>query len=157
MPRPPRPALQQPPRPYPRPRPDARTTIPAVTADSLVVADFGPRRRAPGSGSGSSSGPGPKRPRRDPDPHRSSAHDSTPPAISHHPRNPYRRLFTIPGTRAFTLGNLIARLPMGMFSVSAVIMIAGARGSYALAGAAPATGLAATAAVAPWTARLVDR
>ncbi len=46
---------------------------------------------------------------------------------------------------------------MGMFSVSAVIMIAGARGSYALAGAVTATGLAATAVVAPWTARLVDR
>ncbi|MFF3685028.1 MFS transporter [Streptomyces sp. NPDC002187] len=70
---------------------------------------------------------------------------------------PYRRLFAAPGARAFTLGNLIARLPMGMFSVSAVIMIAGSRGSYALAGAVTATGLGATALVAPWTARLVDR
>ncbi|MFG2496626.1 MFS transporter [Streptomyces sp. NPDC048441] len=73
------------------------------------------------------------------------------------PRNPYAPLFRIPGATAFTIGNLIARLPMGMFSVSAVIMIAGARGSYALAGAVTATGLAATAVVAPWTARLVDR
>ncbi|MBV1936063.1 MFS transporter [Streptomyces sp. BV286] len=72
-------------------------------------------------------------------------------------RNPYLRLFDIPGTRAFTIGNLIARLPMGMFTVSAVIMIAGTRDSYALAGAVTATGLAATAVVAPWTARLVDR
>ncbi|GEC09480.1 transporter [Streptomyces spinoverrucosus] len=71
--------------------------------------------------------------------------------------NPYRRLFTHPGTRAFTLGNLIARLPMGMFSVSAVVMIAGSRGSYALAGAVTATGLAATALIAPWVARLIDR
>lgn len=71
--------------------------------------------------------------------------------------NPYRRLLATPGARAFTIGNLIARLPMGMFSVSAVIMIAGSRGSYALAGAVTATGLAATAVVAPWTARLVDR
>ncbi|MFF3526651.1 MFS transporter [Streptomyces rubiginosohelvolus] len=46
---------------------------------------------------------------------------------------------------------------MGMLSVSAVIMIAGSRGSYALAGAVTATGLAATAVVAPFTARLVDR
>ncbi|MGW6270823.1 MFS transporter [Streptomyces sp. NPDC055060] len=74
-----------------------------------------------------------------------------------HPRNPYARLFRIPGATAFTVGNLVARLPMGMFSVSAVIMIAGARGSYALSGAVTATGLAATAVVAPWTARLVDR
>lgn len=70
---------------------------------------------------------------------------------------PYRRLFAPHGARAFTAGNLLARLPMGMFSVSAVIMIAGSRGSYALAGAVTATGLAATALVAPWTARLVDR
>ncbi|MGW2231475.1 MFS transporter [Streptomyces formicae] len=75
----------------------------------------------------------------------------------HPTRNPYARLFAIPGATAFTVGNLIARLPMGMFSVSAVIMISGARGSYALAGAVTATGLAATAVVAPWTARLVDR
>ncbi|MEU5522382.1 MFS transporter [Streptomyces sp. NPDC047860] len=72
-------------------------------------------------------------------------------------RGPYRRLFALPGARAFTAGNLIARLPMGMFSVSAVVMIAGTRGSYALAGAVTAAGLAATAVVAPWTARLVDR
>ncbi|MCL7427605.1 MFS transporter [Streptomyces sp. YS415] len=69
----------------------------------------------------------------------------------------YRRLFVIPGARAFTAGNLMARLPMGMFSVSAVMMIAGTRDSYALAGAVVATGLAATALVAPWTARLIDR
>ncbi|MEU4151370.1 MFS transporter [Streptomyces sp. NPDC026659] len=69
----------------------------------------------------------------------------------------YRSLFTRPGTAAFTLGNLIARLPMGMFSVSAVVMIAGARGSYALAGAVTATGLAATGLAGPWTARLTDR
>ncbi|MET7320436.1 MFS transporter [Streptomyces sp. NPDC005549] len=92
----------------------------AVTADTLVAADFRPRtgRRPPG---------------------------------------PYRRLLATPGARAFTIGNLIARLPMGMFSVSAVVMIADTRGSYALAGAVTATGLAATALVAPWTARLVDR
>ncbi|MET8921474.1 MFS transporter [Streptomyces sp. NPDC004623] len=66
-------------------------------------------------------------------------------------------MLATPGARAFTAGNLLARLPMGMFSVSAVIMIAGAHGSYTLAGAVTATGLAATAVVAPWTARLVDR
>ena len=76
---------------------------------------------------------------------------------SDRPPGPYRRLFATPGARAFTLGNLLARLPTGMFSVSAVVMIAGARGSYALAGAVTATGLATTAVVAPWTARLVDR
>ncbi|MFF8472908.1 MFS transporter [Streptomyces sp. NPDC015414] len=69
----------------------------------------------------------------------------------------YRALFSRPGTRAFTAGNLVARLPMGMFGVSAVVMIAGARGSYALAGAVTAAGLAATGVAGPWIARLVDR
>ncbi|MFB6437244.1 MFS transporter [Streptomyces sp. NPDC056411] len=70
---------------------------------------------------------------------------------------PYGRIFAVPGTRAFTAANLLARLPMGMFSVSAVLMIAGSRGSYALAGAVTATGLATTALAGPWTARLIDR
>ncbi|MER6406478.1 MFS transporter [Streptomyces viridosporus] len=72
-------------------------------------------------------------------------------------KGPYRRLLARPGARAFTAGGLLARLPMGMFGVSAVVMIAGTRGSYALAGAVTATGLATTAVVAPWTARLIDR
>ncbi|MCG3041618.1 MFS transporter [Streptomyces fenghuangensis] len=70
---------------------------------------------------------------------------------------PYKRLFTPPGTRAFALAGFLARLPMGMLSISAVIMIATTRGSYALAGAVTATGLVATAFLAPLVARLVDR
>ncbi|MEU2363663.1 MFS transporter [Streptomyces noursei] len=72
-------------------------------------------------------------------------------------RSPYARLFTVPGTRAFAAAGLLARLPMGMLSVSALLMIAGSRGSYALAGAVTGTGLAAAALVGPLTARLVDR
>ncbi|MFI8822222.1 MFS transporter [Streptomyces sp. NPDC053431] len=73
------------------------------------------------------------------------------------PANPYLRLFTIPGARAFTLGNLLGRLPAGMFGVSSVVMIAGVYGSYALAGAVSAAGLVVGALTAPWIARLVDR
>lgn len=73
------------------------------------------------------------------------------------PANPYLRLFTTPGARAFTLGNLIARLPTGMFGVSSVIMIATTYGSYALAGAVSAAGVMVGALTAPWIARLVDR
>ncbi|MFG3316465.1 MFS transporter [Streptomyces sp. NPDC048171] len=106
---------------FERPSPQAPpVAFLAVTADTLIAADFRPRTRR-------------------------------------RPPGPYRRLLATPGARAFTIGNLMARLPMGMFSVSAVVMIAGTRGSYALAGAVTATGLAATALVAPWTARLVDR
>ncbi|MFF7645906.1 MFS transporter [Streptomyces canus] len=102
-----------------------------TTADALVIVDFSPR--------------GPRGPR-----------DRRGPRCRRVP-GPYRRLLATPGARAFTIGNLLARLPMGMFSVSAVVMIAGTRGSYALAGAVTAAGLGATAVVAPWTARLVDR
>ncbi|RII19828.1 Major Facilitator Superfamily protein [Streptomyces sp. YIM 130001] len=115
--------------PTPAHRPPSDTRLFALAGDVLIVAD-----RSGGS----------DRHRHPPHPRRS-------------PLTPYRRLFAVPGTRAFTLGNLLARLPMGMFTVSAVIMIAAAHGSYALAGAVTATGLATTAVVAPWTARLVDR
>jgi predicted MFS family arabinose efflux permease len=77
--------------------------------------------------------------------------------VGHGRPSGYRRLFSRPGALAFTAGNLIARLPIGMFSVSAVVMIAGSRGSYALAGAVTATGLTATGVAGPWIARLVDR
>ncbi|AXU14593.1 MFS transporter [Streptomyces clavuligerus] len=90
-----------------------------------------------GRGNGNGPGKGNRRPRR--------------------PPGPYTRLLAPPGVRAFVAGGLLARLPMGMFGVSAVVMIATTRGSYALAGAVVATGLAATALLAPWTARLVDR
>ncbi|MFJ9583739.1 MFS transporter [Streptomyces acidicola] len=108
---------------------EPRRPLLTVTADTLVAADFTPRRQRPSRSRAATAGP----------------------------LTPYRRLFALPGTRAFTLGSLLARLPMGMFSVSAVVMIAGSRGSYALAGAVTATGLAATALLAPWTARLIDR
>ncbi|WP_443052619.1 MFS transporter [Streptomyces sp. JV176] len=120
----------------PRPEPVPRNTpLMSVTGSTLVLAA---RDEAPGS------------------PHRGGRHD-TARRSARRRAHPYARLFAPPGARAFTAGNLLARLPMGMFSVAAVIMIAGSRGSYALAGAVTATGLAATALVAPWTARLVDR
>ncbi|MEC4015079.1 MFS transporter [Streptomyces sp. H27-D2] len=92
-------------------------------------------------------------------PDRPTGHPTNRPRRSGPPRflGPYGRIFAEPGSRAFTGWNLLGRLPMGMFGISAIIMIAGSRGSYALAGAVTATGLAATALVAPWTARLADR
>ncbi|MFJ3970535.1 MFS transporter [Streptomyces parvus] len=122
------------PRPGPRVRPDrAPAPLPAPRATPLLAVSGGQLVAAPRSAPATS---------------RRRSRPSS---------NPYLRLLATPGARAFTAGNLIARLPMGMLSVSAVIMIAGSRGSYALAGAVTATGLAATAVVAPFTARLVDR
>lgn len=69
----------------------------------------------------------------------------------------YRRLFDAPGSAAFTAGSVLARLPMAMAGVSLIVMISTVRGSYALAGAVSATGLAAGAVGAPLIARFVDR
>lgn len=70
---------------------------------------------------------------------------------------PYVGLFSQPGALAFSLSGILARLPMGMFGVAAVVMVASTRGSYALAGAVAATSLAVSALVAPFIGRAVDR
>jgi MFS family permease len=140
--------------------------LPAVVADTLVIADFSPRF---GSRRGSRAEHRTE-PRSEPrsDDRRPAPPSGRRPALrssgrgagrgsGDRPPGPYRRLFARPGARAFTAGNLLARLPMGMFGVSTVAMIAGSRGSYALAGAVTATGLVATALAGPWVARLVDR
>ncbi|MFI1975357.1 MFS transporter [Streptomyces wedmorensis] len=85
------------------------------------------------------------------------AHPTRPVGLTGQPRNPYLRLFAVPGARAFTVGNMVARLPVGMFGISAVIMVAARYDSYALAGAVTATALGAGALTGPWIARLIDR
>nr|WP_149830236.1 MFS transporter [Streptomyces tailanensis] len=128
-----------------------------VTADALVAADFNPRGRsrgAPLKGRGAasicSSAAGREKPRIT-----RGRHPTDAPELSG-AQTPYRHLFKLPGTRGFAASGILARLPMGMFSVSAILMISGPH-DYALAGAVVATGLAATALVAPYTARMVDR
>ncbi|WP_405012674.1 MFS transporter [Kitasatospora sp. NBC_01539] len=69
----------------------------------------------------------------------------------------YRRILSLPGALAFTLYGLLARLAMSMSGVSVVAMVAERRGSYALAGAVSAAGLATVAVVMPLLGRLVDR
>ncbi|WP_035303317.1 MFS transporter [Actinokineospora inagensis] len=71
--------------------------------------------------------------------------------------SPYRRIFATPGAVAFTAAGFVARLPMAMFSVSTVIMVATRYHSFALAGAVSAAGLVAVAAGSPFIGRLVDR
>ncbi|WP_223874790.1 MFS transporter [Salinispora oceanensis] len=69
----------------------------------------------------------------------------------------YRRIFSAPGAVGFTVTGFLGRLPISMFGVSVVIMVATRRDSYALAGAVSAAGLAAVAVATPWIGRLVDR
>ncbi|MFJ1704540.1 MFS transporter [Kitasatospora sp. NPDC088346] len=70
---------------------------------------------------------------------------------------PYRRVLSAPGSLAFTLAGLLARLAGGMTGVATLVLIADRRGSYALAGAVSATGVIASAVGMPLLGRLVDR
>ncbi|MEZ0067765.1 MFS family permease [Streptacidiphilus sp. MAP12-20] len=69
----------------------------------------------------------------------------------------YRALFAPRGAVGFTLAVLVARFPMGMFSVAATLLVTGLHGSYSLAGLGGAATLVAVAVAGPWQARLVDR
>lgn len=71
--------------------------------------------------------------------------------------NPYRELFTAPGTWAFALAGLVARMPISKTGIGIITMLAQLRGSYGLAGAVAATFSLATAVLAPQISRLVDR
>ncbi|WP_095110890.1 MFS transporter [Pseudomonas sp. Irchel 3E20] len=71
--------------------------------------------------------------------------------------NPYRELFQLPGTRAFVLAGIVARMPYSMTGIGLITMLAQLQGGYALAGAVAATFALATAFCAPQVSRLVDR
>lgn len=70
---------------------------------------------------------------------------------------PYATVLRVPGARAFVLAGFVARLPMAMVSLGAVLLVRAHTGSYALAGAVSATFAIASALGAPQSARLVDR
>ncbi|MGE8413715.1 MAG: MFS transporter [Pseudomonas sp.] len=71
--------------------------------------------------------------------------------------NPYRELFKAPGSRAFVLAGMIARMPISMTGIGLITMLAQLHGGYALAGSVAATFALATAFCAPQVSRLVDR
>jgi MFS family permease len=71
--------------------------------------------------------------------------------------NPYRELFNAPGSRAFVVAGMIARMPMSMTGIGLITMLAQLKGGYALAGAVAATFALATAFCAPQVSRMVDR
>ena len=69
----------------------------------------------------------------------------------------YGRVFALPGSRAFTLAGLVARLPLSMVSLGLVILVESRTGSYGLAGSVSAAYVASNAVGAVPLARLVDR
>jgi MFS family permease len=69
----------------------------------------------------------------------------------------YADVLRTPHVRPLLLASMLARLPYGVFALAAILYLAEARGSYAVAGLVDgAFGLGA-AAGAPWQSRLIDR
>lgn len=71
--------------------------------------------------------------------------------------NPYRALFNAPGSRAFVLAGMVARMPISMTGIGLITMLSQLQGGYALAGSVAATFALATAFCAPQVSRMVDR
>ena len=69
----------------------------------------------------------------------------------------YRRVLTLPGAWVFSVGGLLARMPMAMVSLGIVLLVSSRTGSYGLAGAVSASFLVANASFAILQARLIDR
>ncbi len=71
--------------------------------------------------------------------------------------NPYKEIFSVPGTRGFSAAGFLARLPIAMAPIGIVAMLSQAHGEYWLAGAVSATFALTNALIAPQVSRLVDR
>lgn len=71
--------------------------------------------------------------------------------------NPYREIFSAPGSKAFCAAGLIARMPISMTGIGIITMLSQLHGSYWLAGAVAATFALAMALLAPQISRWVDR
>lgn len=72
-------------------------------------------------------------------------------------RNPYRQIFRIPGTKAFSFSAALARLPMSMISLGIVLAINHLYGEWTAAGTLSAVYVICTAVATPVFARLFDR
>lgn len=71
--------------------------------------------------------------------------------------SPYSRLFAVPGARAFSFAGWLARLPMPMIGLGAVLLVAGETGSYGLAGGVAGTLALSGSVFSPLWARAMDR
>ena len=71
--------------------------------------------------------------------------------------SPYVRLFAVPGSPAFSFAGWLARLPMPILGLGAVLLVEGETGSYGLAGAVAGTLALMASLVSPQWARAMDR
>src|SRR2546423_4362002 len=73
------------------------------------------------------------------------------------PVSPYLEILRLPGALGFSAAGFLARMPMSMFSLGTVLLIAATTGRYGLAGLVAAVGAGGYALGAPQIARLIDR
>jgi hypothetical protein len=71
--------------------------------------------------------------------------------------SPYARLFAVPGAGAFSFAGWVARLPIPMLGLGALLLVEGETGSYALAGAVSGTLALSFSVASPQWARAMDR
>jgi MFS family permease len=71
--------------------------------------------------------------------------------------NPYLQVLRLPGALSFSFTGFVARMPMSMFGLGTVLLIAAVTGKYGLAGAVAAVGSVGYAVAAPQFAKLTDR
>lgn len=69
----------------------------------------------------------------------------------------YREIFNAPGSKAFALAGLLARVPLPMTGIGVITLISQLYNSYALAGMVSATFVLTYALMSPQVSRLVDR
>lgn len=69
----------------------------------------------------------------------------------------YRDVLGVPGAPLFVGSGLVARLPISMMGIGIVLLVEGAYGSYAVAGALAAVYAVVSSACSPLLARAVDR
>jgi predicted MFS family arabinose efflux permease len=72
------------------------------------------------------------------------------------PLRPYADIFRTPGAWRFSAAGVIGRMPMSMFGLGTVLLIAATTGKYGMAGAVSAVGSLGYAFSSPRIARLVD-
>jgi MFS family permease len=69
----------------------------------------------------------------------------------------YRAVLSLPGALRFCVAGAVGRMPMAMYGLGSLLLIAALTGRYGLAGAASAAGSAGYAACSPLLGRLADR
>jgi MFS family permease len=73
------------------------------------------------------------------------------------PLKPYVEVLRLPGALGFSSAGFVARMPMSMFGLGTVLLIAALTGRYGLAGVVAAAGSVGYAMAAPQFAKLTDR